>query len=257
MALRDYLQLIRFKYHLSFATVILGVLFSNAPFMIVWKPLLLLYFAFNVLLYGGLYTINDIADAKSDAKHPLKRKRPLPSRRISARAAMIFALILIFSGLLIGYLFFDRLIFIMLLIFVALNMLYTFAAKKLAYIELVANSLTHPLRAALGIVVGGAALPPKILLAAFFLAIGIATVRRMIEKSSEGWHARKALKQYTYARLLLIQLVSFCALLLLFWYDYPNHAPWYFLLVLLYLALVFGIYFSRKLRRINRKRWLH
>ena len=76
--------LVKFRYHVTFINVALGALIFAARLdgAFAWR-LFALYVSFNVLLYSGLYAINDLADRESDARHPLKRRRPIPSGRMS------------------------------------------------------------------------------------------------------------------------------------------------------------------------------
>lgn len=92
-------RLIRFPYHLSFAGVVLGAaLIARGLPALLLLSLLALYLSFNVLVYGGLYTLNDILDAESDRRHPGKRNRPVQSGAISQRAAVLFAATAILAG---------------------------------------------------------------------------------------------------------------------------------------------------------------
>ncbi len=47
------------------------------------------------LLASSIYIINDIIDIKSDQKHPVKRKRPIASKQISKRFALLLSFLLI------------------------------------------------------------------------------------------------------------------------------------------------------------------
>ena len=65
--LHSLLRLIRFQYHITFIGVILGAaLVARGLPQSLAQSLALLYVSFNVLLYGGIYTMNDILDAESD-----------------------------------------------------------------------------------------------------------------------------------------------------------------------------------------------
>lgn len=44
------------------------------------------------LLWGGLYALNDVTDIKDDSLHPIKRGRPLPSKRIAPKVVAIVSL---------------------------------------------------------------------------------------------------------------------------------------------------------------------
>src|SRR3989304_746319 len=78
--LEYYKKLIKPKFHITFIMVILGAfLFAPAISPSLFLTLLFLYLSFNVLLYGGIYTLNDIIDVESDKKSLLKKTRPLPA----------------------------------------------------------------------------------------------------------------------------------------------------------------------------------
>src|SRR3990172_3653486 len=104
----DYLKLIKPKFHITFLMVILGaLLFAPAISPSLFLTFLFLFLSFNVLLFGGIYTLNDIIDVESDKKSLLKKTRPLPAGKIRISSALIFAAILISFGLLSGRLFFS------------------------------------------------------------------------------------------------------------------------------------------------------
>ena len=254
---RYYVKLIRFKYHISFILVVIGLIFfSHGTNFSLLKLLFVLYISFNVLLYGGLYTLNDIADIQSDARHTLKSKRPLPSGKITIKSATIFSLVLILSSLVIAYLSFSIIIVYIFIIFILLNLIYTFFAKKIAYIELVANSMTYPLRFIMGIILGNGSVPYLFSFALFFGALGLSTARRSSEKMMDGWNARPTLKYYSRPKLLLIKILSFIFIVFFFFLDYPLHRWLYILLIGVYVLAIFGIYFSRYIRGILRTLWL-
>lgn len=256
MALEDYIRLIRFKYHVTFISVVLGaLLFADGTTMQLLKSIALLYLSFNVLLYGGIYTLNDVADFKSDSRHPLKRNRPLPSGRVSVKAAYLFAVALIVGGLLTGFLLFRMEIFLIYLATLALNIFYTFAAKKVPYLELFVNSATHPLRFFMGVLLVSNAVPYLLLLAVFAIAFGLACVRRVVEMDVKGWEIRSVLKAYSARRLLLLQVMAFLSIIAAATADATTVKAYYAVIAAAYLVLVFGIYFSVRIRGFFRHVW--
>src|SRR3990170_5147366 len=56
------------------------------------------FFCFCLISSAG-YLMNDIADVEQDRQHPSKRNRPLPSGRLSLRAAAVAAQLLWVIGL--------------------------------------------------------------------------------------------------------------------------------------------------------------
>src|SRR3990167_5111556 len=107
--LKDYLALVKFKYHASFLAIVVIALFFGGFSAELVQKLILLYLSFNLLLYTGLYMLNDVADLKQDRQHPLKRNRPIASGRMSLRTALPLSVMLIAAGLFTGWLFFGSL----------------------------------------------------------------------------------------------------------------------------------------------------
>jgi len=251
MKITQYLRLFKFRYHISFIYVILGALiFTNQPFYTLIKPLLVVYLSFNVLLYGGLYTLNDIADIESDSKHPIKKNRPLPSKNISISSAYIFAFLCIFISLAIVFFYFGKNIFLMYLVFIFINQLYTRIAKKIPYVEILFNIISHPMRFFLGILLVSNKVPYFLLLAILLFTFGYSCIRRIIEKSSPGWQARSVLKYYTEKRLMILQILPLGFIIILSIIDYTSYGTWYIVIIILYIISIFGTYFP------NYYRWL-
>ena len=251
----QHIHLIRFRYHITFFVVILGAVIStNEPFCTLIKPLLITYFSFNILLYGGLYALNDIADIESDRKHPQKKNRPLPSGSISILSAYIFALTFIFLGLGIAFFYLGQNIFLIYLLFIVVNLIYTRIAKKIPYVEILFNGLTYPMRFFLGISLVTNKVPYLFLFAIFLLAFGIAVVRRVIEKRQPGWDARQVLRHYTEEKLIFIQIIAFIFIVITSVIDYPFYTIWYVVVAIIYFIFVFGIYFNTNF--INFYKWI-
>jgi decaprenyl-phosphate phosphoribosyltransferase len=107
--------------------------------------------AFGVfcVLAGAVYTINDIADAEADRRHPVKRFRPIASGRISARSARVLAVVLVALGL-AGAAYGPLPFFAVALFYFAQNLAYSFKLKHYAYLDVAIIATGFVLR-----VVGG------------------------------------------------------------------------------------------------------
>lgn len=254
MLFREYVRLIKFRYHVSFLQVIITVfLFSQGSLLETARSLALLYVSFNILLYGGIYALNDIADIESDRRHPLKRNRPLPSRRIALKPAFIFALLLITTGLASGYLFFGLKAFYAYLAFLFLTTFYTFVAKHMPYLELLVNSTTQALRPVLALIAIKVESLPLLLAAAYwFFALGFVAIRRIVERDVKGWDSNKVSRQYSKAGVLAITIASFLVMTLISFLDWQSHGLVYSIMALFYILFVFGIHFSQAVRNFCR-----
>ena len=257
MKIIQYLRLIRFRYHISFLVVILGALiFAHGSLYLLLMPLLITYISFNIFLYGGLYTINDIADIEADKLHPVKKNRPLPSGRVSVASAFVFALSFIVIGLAASYFYFGEAIFLMYILFIIVNQIYTHLAKGIPYLEVLFNGLTYPLRLLLGILLVTKVVPWILLIAILLSACGIAFMRRTFEKRYPGWQARKALKYYNGAALTFIQLAMMVSIIALAIIDWPNYAIWYGVTIASYLFFLIGVYFPSRFTNYCHWLWL-
>jgi 4-hydroxybenzoate polyprenyltransferase len=212
--------------------------------------------SFNVFLYGGIYTLNDLAECDSDRRHPLKRNRPIPSKAVSIRGAMVFGVIMIALGLLSSFMFFGTTFFCVFLIFMALNGLYSVEARGVPYLELVVNSSTHPVRYLMGVVLTGAKPPVQHLLAVFLVAFGFVCLRRLVEMDVDGWEARRTLMHYSRRGLLILQFFAFTGLLALFASDALMSKALFLTAIPIYVLLVFGTQISSNARELLQTIWL-
>src|SRR6185503_12994943 len=136
-----------FHYHSSFVGVLLGVLIVTRQWSgpLVWR-ICLLYLSLNVLLYGGLYSLNAITDAEADSRHPFKRFRPVASGAISRKAAGVFAAVLIVAGFVTGWAWLGSGVIAFYLLFFILNVSYSLIFRNVFVLDVIFNSATHPPR---------------------------------------------------------------------------------------------------------------
>jgi len=219
---KDFISLIRFKFHTNFSFVILGAISFVQKFDIhLILSLIVMYVSFNICVYGGIYTINAITDLEKDAQHPNKKNRPLPSGRISKNTASILAASLISIGLLFGLFYFGIKIASIYCVFIAINLFYSLIARNIPYLELFINATTMPLRLFMGtLLVTDTIVPYSLMFSAFCTGIGFLAVRRIVEKDIDGWkEGRPALKAYQGNIMLWLQIIFFIGLLLAFKFD--------------------------------------
>ncbi len=169
----------------SFIVLALGEIF--------FEKLELFALAFIVvgpMLWGGLYALNDYTDRHKDRLHHAKRHRPLASEKLSPKLALAFALLLIFSSLLLGF-FVGWLFFLCLVAMLVNQLLYTHPSihlKKRKGWDLVSGSLVNPFfRFYAGWVLFVPAFNAPVLLLLFVLGIQFAgfTLYRLSAKDHE------------------------------------------------------------------------
>ncbi len=101
------------------------------------------------LLASSIYIMNDLVDIESDRVHPKKRFRPIPSGRVSVRAAKIQAGLLMaiaLAGAAIG----PWQVLATALGYLVLQIAYSFGLKKIAYVDVGCISLGFVLRVLAG-----------------------------------------------------------------------------------------------------------
>ena len=235
------LSLLKPRYHLSYATVVAAaLLFARAPDGALAARLLALYLAFNVLLYGGIYIFNDVADAHADARHRHNRSRPIPSGQLSMRTAVVSAAALAASGLLAVTLLFPPGVAIASCAVVALNAAYSGGGRNVPYLDVALNSAPHAARFLIGGLLVGRTPPAGHLVAWFCLAAGIACVRRLVELEEGGETNRPALRHYSARGLSVAADLGILTILALCTFDGFQSPGFYVIVVTAYVLFVLG-----------------
>ena len=99
--MKKYFELIRVKHWVKNILIFIpmissGLLNYNNIFITI-----LSFFSFSFLT-SFIYIINDIRDIEKDKLHPRKKKRPLPSGKISKSKAIAIAVLMIFLSIIIN-----------------------------------------------------------------------------------------------------------------------------------------------------------
>lgn len=119
-----------------------------------WPSLLhtLLAFLLLCLMSSAVYIMNDLVDIESDRQHPTKRKRPLPAGilnpQLAGAAAVVFALGSLTAGLAISWTF-----GFILLIYLIIQIAYTFRLKHVVLLDVSIVATGFVLRIAAGVAV--------------------------------------------------------------------------------------------------------
>jgi 4-hydroxybenzoate polyprenyltransferase len=144
------------------------------------------------------YIVNDVLDRHHDAKHPLKKHRPISSGAISPRAALLLALLCLAFSLLLACCV-SVTFSLILLAYVGISVCYSLKLKELPIVDLFCISSGFLLRLEAGGEAFHIAISEWLFLSVFLLAIFLATGKRLGEKYRLGDKAgghRKSLLSY-------------------------------------------------------------
>ena len=255
--LRNYISLLRFHYHSSFIGVLLGSFVITREWQ--W-PLLgrifLLYLSLNVLLYGGLYSLNAITDADADSRHPWKKNRPVASGEISRKTAGLFAAVLIVAGFVTGWGWLGWQSMPLYVLFFVLNVAYSLCFRNVFILDLIFNSATHPPRFWLGVWLAGAQANWEWLVLVFLFAIGLSASRRSLDLVHGSCKSRRTLASYSRLNLLVIKMAIFGMIVLLWIGSQPTFQLPFIVTVCAYVICVGGIEAVPRIRALFEKLWL-
>ena len=138
-------------------------------------------FVLLCLMSGAVYLMNDLADIDSDRQHPTKRNRPLPSGRLNPRVAAVASILLATVSLVAGY-FLSPWLAVILLIYLVLQIAYTFKLKHIVLLDVLTIAAGFVLRIAAGVaVIDVQRFSPWLYVFGGFLALFMALGKRRAE----------------------------------------------------------------------------
>jgi len=159
-------------------------------------------------LSGVVYLLNDVADREADAKHPIKRYRPIASGAVPVSVALTTAALL--GTVALGAAFWLRPAFGLLGTgYVGLLALYSGPLKHVVIIDVLTIAIGFVLRAAAGAVVIGVAISHWLLILTILLALFLALSKRrheLVLLADEATSHRPILQEYS--PYLLDQMIS-------------------------------------------------
>ena len=141
--MKNYIKLIRVKHWLKNFLVFMPLFFSLSSFFDDGEILINAFLGFLTFSFVSsiVYVINDINDLENDRKHPKKKNRPLASGAISvSNAKMIVVLLIVLSLLFATFIYTANdsiFVFLIPIIYVILNILYSKWLKHIPIIDVV------------------------------------------------------------------------------------------------------------------------
>jgi decaprenyl-phosphate phosphoribosyltransferase len=216
LVLLDPILIARPKHRLKNVFMLIGVVLAcfYKPALLTtldWSKLALAIIA-TCLVASSNYVLNEILDAPTDANHPEKRSRPIPSGRVSLPVAYAQWLLLAVVGCLLAW--FVNVPFLLTAATLwVMGLIYNVPpvrSKELPYVDVLSESVNNPLRLVLGwFVVSATTIPPVSLLiaywmvGAFFMASKRFAEYRTINDKERAAAYRKSFRFYDDNRLLV------------------------------------------------------
>ena len=239
-----------------FAPMIFSLNFTNTEFLI---NSIVAFFLFSIIA-GNIYIFNDSFDKKDDINHPKKKLRPIASGKISVYTAITLSAIVQIITLSVIYLF-NFGFFIIVLVYIAVNISYSTFLKKIAIFDVLIIAIGFVLRVMIGGEINDIFLSPWIFIITFLLALFLGLVKRRqelagIEKNLTK-NTRKSLEDYNIPLLdQLISITTSATLISYIIYVLNPEIQKYFNTEYLYLTVpfvIFGIFRYLYLMYIKQK----
>ncbi len=177
------------------------------------KPLFLnVFWTFWIFCFAAsaTYIFNDIFDASKDRLHPIKRNRPIASGRLPVSIAIVEMIFLALISLQLASLI-SSLVFILVLLYLGLQVAYSSFLKNLAIIDIIIIATGFVIRVYAGAFAINAHLSVWFLLCVISTALFLASGKRRSELSTVGKDGKTRLALTHYPKELLNSYVTMFA----------------------------------------------
>lgn len=212
--------------------VFAALLFSGQLLVPASAWLAVLAFTGFCLASSAAYSLNDALDAEEDRRHPRKRLRPVASGLISPRQAVASAALLAGAAVALG-LMVSPPVGLIVLLYLSVNLLYSFALKHTVLLDIMAIASGFVLRAVGGAVAIGVEMSLWFLVCVPLLSLLLAVGKRRHELLTieDAADHRGVLNDYP-AQLLdqLIAVLSAAVIMAYFLYAMDSTKPYLFML---------------------------
>jgi len=131
-------------------------------------------------LSSSNYVFNDVMDAERDKKHPFKKFRPVASGQVSKPLAITISALFVITGLIISFSV-NRSFFILSIVFIMVEYLYTIFLKHISVIDVLTITMAYFIRVYAGEAATGYHISVWIALATLSLALFLAIGKRRAE----------------------------------------------------------------------------
>jgi 4-hydroxybenzoate polyprenyltransferase len=195
---RQFSELLRIKQWVKNPLIYIALIFTNNLFNAMLFLKVTVGFFLLCFAASSIYIINDINDAKEDRHHPEKKTRPIASGEISVEfAAAISALLMMIA--LAGSFMIEKNFCYLLLVYIVMNLLYTFKLKHVVILDVFIVAAGYVLRAAAGALIINVVISPWLLICTSLLALFVILAKRRYEMTmlTDAAKHRKILEEYS------------------------------------------------------------
>lgn len=198
--IKYYFKLIRLPHYVKNGLVLVPLFFSKNIFNTTTLLSGVLGFLSFCFISSFVYIVNDLADVKKDRQHSTKRKRPIASYMVKPWEVIIIAIIFLCASVCINIfaLSFNWLAFSLLIFYAMLNLLYSFALKNVAIVDVFVLSGCYILRVLYGGVVCSVPVSIWLYLTVLSASLFMGYGKRRNEITKEKSETRKVNKNYNY-----------------------------------------------------------
>ena len=203
------LELIRPKHWVKNLIIFAPLIFSGPEMFGNLNSLFLVIETFFIfcVLSSAIYVFNDICDYKIDKLHKFKRKtKPLASNKITLYGAKLLLILLLVISFVTLY--FYHKLFLISLIFILLNFLYSIKFKHIQILDMFSVATSYLLRIYAGGIVIDVSISSWMFVTVFSTALFIISLKRKNENELIGSKARKALNNINKDILSYFTIIS-------------------------------------------------
>ncbi len=195
--MKEYFKLFRLHQWIKNIFIFVPLVFSKNLFNYDLLFIVIAGFFEFCIASSVVYVINDIIDIESDREHPVKRNRPLPSGKISRKSALISAIIL-FVIILISLPLFNLAFDAYLIVYIILNIFYSFKLKNIVIIDIFSIAAGFMIRMISGAVIINVEISSWLILTTMFISLFLGVMKRRSELALvENKSTRKVLAEYS------------------------------------------------------------
>jgi 4-hydroxybenzoate polyprenyltransferase len=165
-------------------------------------------FILFTLVTGSVYILNDLMDIEKDKCHPKKSQRPLASGKLKPINAIIFSIVLGMT-ILISSFFLNFRFGMVVLIYLILQLAYTFSLKHIIILDVFSVAAGFVLRVLAGAVIIEVPVSTWLLVCTMLLALFLSFCKRryeLVKLETEAVNHRNSLKEYS--PYLLDQMIA-------------------------------------------------